>query len=77
MQATKLRVTVPPDRRLTVQLPDDVTPGEVELLILQDAKAPGHQALQTLLRDIESSDAPGHSLKALNQRLSEERSQWE
>jgi hypothetical protein len=34
MEALKLEVTVPKNRKLTLQLPEDVRPGSVEVLIL-------------------------------------------
>lgn len=77
MPATRLRVTIPSNRKITVQLPGDIQPGEAELLVTQDAQIPRQQALQTLLNEIEMSNAPGQSLEALNRRLSEERVHWE
>lgn len=38
MKNVSLNVTVPPDRRLVVQLPDDVEPGDVRLLVIQGPK---------------------------------------
>lgn len=33
MKNLSLNVTVPPDRRLVVQLPDDIEPGDVRLVV--------------------------------------------
>lgn len=35
MKNLSLHVTVPPDRRLVVQLPDDIEPGDVRLVVIQ------------------------------------------
>lgn len=39
MKNLSLNVTVPSDRRLVVQLPDDIEPGDVRLLVIQGPKA--------------------------------------
>jgi hypothetical protein len=36
MEALKLEVTVPKNRKLTLQLPENIHPGNVEVLILHD-----------------------------------------
>lgn len=35
MKSLSLNVNVPPDRRLFVQLPDDIEPGDVRLVVVQ------------------------------------------
>lgn len=37
MRAYKVQVTVPPDRRLVVQLPHDAPEGKAEVVVLTDA----------------------------------------
>lgn len=39
MKNLSLNVTVPPDRRLVVQLPEDIEPGDVRLLVIQGPKS--------------------------------------
>lgn len=53
MQAHRLQVTVPEDRRLTIELPDSVPPGQVELIVLVSAEreeAPEKVSLDALAR---------------------------
>lgn len=38
MKHLSLNVTVPPDRRLAEQLPEDIEPGDVRLLVIQAPK---------------------------------------
>ena len=39
MKNLSLNVTVPADRRIVVQLPDDIEPGDVRLVVIQRPKA--------------------------------------
>lgn len=46
MQAHRLHVTVPEDRKAIVEFPDSVLPGQVELIVLIAAEEPTEKASQ-------------------------------
>jgi hypothetical protein len=53
MQAHRMRVTVPEDRRAVIEFPDSVPPGQVELIVLVAAEreeAPEKASLEALAR---------------------------
>ncbi len=77
MQAIKLQVTVPTSREVTLRLPESVKPGNAELLILQENPEVTTAQFLKLVEDIASSNEPGQSIQALNERLNEERASWE
>jgi hypothetical protein len=45
MSNLRLEVKVPKDRRVTVQLPDDIQPGEAEMVVIVRSKTPEKPAL--------------------------------
>lgn len=81
MQAVKLTGTVTADRKLTLELPESVQPGLVEVLVLsEDASAddvpPDNAPLLALLEELEAEQRPGKTVSALDERLKDERASW-
>jgi hypothetical protein len=51
MRTIEARTTITDDRRLVLQLPQDVVPGEHDVVVLIDVRAPGEEsAAETPLR---------------------------
>jgi hypothetical protein len=85
MQAYKLRTTVPPDREITLRVPDEVPSGEVEIVFLVpdhaegSASVPGSTA-QDILAYLDKLPAPsngGRSKEEIDRYILEERQTWD
>lgn len=82
MQAIKLNAHVGRDRRVSVQLPEDMPEGEVEIIVLARGAAEADENtrrayLETLLRRIAASDRPRRSKAEIDAYLAGERASWE
>ena len=75
MQAFKLKGTVTADRKLTLDLPQDIQPGTVEVLVLREENS-SPENLADVLEDAESFGGEGQALSTLDERLNAERDSW-
>lgn len=77
MNAIKLTGTITLDRKLSIDLPQNLEPGVVEVLILQDEQSSKKPDFFALLADLKALEDPGKSLSVLNERIEKERASWE
>ncbi|MBL9041246.1 MAG: hypothetical protein JNM83_06585 [Myxococcales bacterium] len=63
MRNLSLHVSVPDDRRVVLQLPDDVDPGDVELTVIvrKSRKATGEDSFLHRLHDLHVDRWPGQA----------------
>lgn len=80
MQAIKLHAHVDSDRKLSLQLPNEVPEGDVEVIVLvpshADVRDP-RQHLETLLRKLAACSRTRLSKAEIDAYLAEERASWE
>jgi hypothetical protein len=77
MQAIKLQVVVPESRELQITLPQEVSPGEAEVIVL--VPEPTGSQVETILQLVEEwrKTHPGHrSKEEIDRYLQEERASW-
>lgn len=82
MQAIKLSARVDRDRRISLQLPPEVPPTDVEVIVLVpepagDAEAAQRQHLEALFRRLDASVRARLSKEEIDAYLAEERASWE
>lgn len=80
MQVIKLHAHVDRDRKLSLQLPDEVPEGDVEVIVLAPAPVDAQdrrQHLETLLRKLASGSRTRLSKAQIDAYLAEERAGWE
>lgn len=80
MQAIKLHARVDHDRKLSLQLPDDVPEGDVEVIVLAPERPAGdacREHLETLFRKLASSPRARMSKAEIDAYLVQERAAWE
>jgi len=80
MQAVKLRAHVDRDRKLSLQLPDEVPEGDVEVIVLAPERADARdrrQHLEDLFRKLAASRRARLSKVEIDAYLAAERASWE
>jgi len=80
MQAIKLHAHVDRDRKLSLQLPEEVPEGDVEVIVLAPARSDirdTRQHLEMLLRKLAASSRVRLSKTEIDAHLAEERASWE
>jgi hypothetical protein len=80
MQAIKLHARVDRDRRLSLQLPEDVPEGDVEVIVLAPARPDAsacRQHLERLLDRLATNPRARLSKEQIDAQLAEERASWE
>lgn len=78
MSAVRIQVVVPEDRKLTISLPQDVSPGRAEVIVLTASPGLGPSAAALLdLVDVGRARHPHRrSQEEIDRYLAEERSSW-
>jgi hypothetical protein len=80
MQAIKLHAHVDRDRKLSLQLPDEVPEGDVEVIVLAPTPVDvrdRRQHLETLFRKLAASSRTRLSKAEIDAYLADERATWE
>jgi hypothetical protein len=79
MNAVKLQVVVPENRQLTLTLPPEVPPGEVEVIVLSrtmgEPSRGSWERIQQFLRNMPPAQ-PGRTKEEIDRYLTEERESW-
>lgn len=76
MSAVRLHVVVPEDRQLTVRLPQQVKPGDAEMIILTPAGKGGAAALLDLVDAWRAANPARRSREDIDGDLAEDRTSW-
>ena len=79
MKAVKLQAVVPENRELTITLPPEVPPGEVEVIVLsQTVTAPPPGSWERIQQFLSRTPParPGRTKEEIDRYLEEERASW-
>lgn len=79
MQAVKLKTYITKDRRLELDLPDDIPEGAAEIILLvQDAPSPAEEeSLRDFFQKLDASPRARMSREEIDQYIEEARNSWE
>ena len=79
MQACKVFSTIGPDRKLVLDVPKEIPPGEVEVIILasQSSPSPKKQSLLRYLDDLGQRPRKTRAKEAIDRELRAERGSWQ
>ena len=80
MQAIKLTAVIPPDRRLVLQVPDEMPTGEAEIVVLAKENGGGTgsgKCLAEYLASLSGRHGATRTKEHIDRQLREERDCWE